>query len=56
MEVKWKKTNAAKLLGYFFLSKLREFEEKEIVSKFNNGNLNIKEVLINECSKEIIKL
>ncbi len=55
MEVNWKKTNAAKLLGYFFLSKLREFEEKEIVSKFNNGNLNIKEVLINECSKEIIK-
>jgi len=55
MEEHWKKKNAAKLLGYFFLSKLREFEEKEILSKFKNGNLNSKEVLINECSKEIIK-
>ena len=55
MEENWKKTNTAKLLGYFFLSKLREFEEKEIISKFNNGNLNLKEALINECSKEILK-
>ena len=37
---KWKKNKAVKLLGFFFLKKLREIEEKEILNKIDNGTYN----------------
>ncbi len=53
---KWKKNKAVKLLGFFFLIKLREIEEKEILNKFDNGTYNYINIIIEESSKEIYKI
>ena len=56
MNKNWKKSKFAKLIGYFFLYKLREFDEKELIIKFNSGELNYKNIIIEESSKGIYNL
>ena len=53
MNKKWVKSKFAKLIGYYFLYKLREFDEKELIIKFNSGELNYKNIIIEESSKGI---
>ncbi len=53
MNKKWVKSKFAKLIGYYFLYKLREFNEKELIIKFNSGELNYKNIIIEESSKGI---
>ena len=47
----WKKGKGVKLLAIFFLSKLREFEEKELQKQFNVGDYSYNDILIKESSK-----
>ena len=51
MNKNWIKSRFAKLIGYYFLYKLREYDEKELIIKFNSGELNYKNIIIEESSK-----
>ena len=51
----WRKGKGVKLIAFFFLSKLREYEETELQNKFKAGEFTYDEVLIRESSKPIFQ-
>ena len=51
----WRKGKGVKLIAFFFLSKLRDYEEIELQKKFKAGEFTYDEVLIKESSKPILQ-
>ena len=51
----WRKGKGAKLVAFFFLSKLREYDEIDLQKRFKSGEFTYDEVLIKESSKPIFQ-